>query len=244
MQPKPRRALTKTHCRTVLSYDEFEQGCRTITVNNVTGRPEEYQYEISLVAGAVHLIRHPLDNIVSRKHHMVRREVNTGILTADQAHELFPDTREGLISWCDYKLKKTRVWLQFPKEKLETVAPNLSSVPCYGDLLYYIQWHNLAAKTLFNHGIPSFVLYYEDYATNYNATVKELYSFIFDSNSTTSADPQSLPVLDWNKHVPFHDTKTYHELFSSVEKAAVEQAVKVLSSRLGWEVLGRYYRTT
>jgi hypothetical protein len=78
-RPKPHRALTKTHCNTEpVSYEKFEKSCRTIAISNSSGHLNEYQYNASLVTAAVHLIRHPLDNIVSRKHKMLRKQVSTG----------------------------------------------------------------------------------------------------------------------------------------------------------------------
>ena len=239
-RPKPRRVLTKTHCDTVLTFPEFEKGCRTIAINNSSGHPEEYQYNASLVAAAIHLIRHPLDNIVSRKHHMLRKEVNTGILTEQQAHERFPETAQGLVNWCDYKLNKTRSWQQFVPKGLNAIAPDLTSVPCYGDLMYYIQWHNLAAKTLLLYKIPSMVLYYEDYAADYNATIRQLYEFVFRGHTNQSDSTTPLP-LDWNHHVPFENSKVYHDYFTPTQQAAVQQAVATLSTKPAWSLLDRYY---
>ncbi|GKY96666.1 hypothetical protein MPSEU_000626200 [Mayamaea pseudoterrestris] len=232
--PKPARTLTKTHCRTVLNYRDFEEGCRTIQINNSTGHPEEYQYNASLVTAAVHLVRHPLDNIVSRKHHMLRKEINLGILSAEQAQTQFDDSAQGLNKWCSYKLQKTKSWLQFPQSSLDhNVAKHLSDVPCYGDLLYYIQWHNMATKTLHEYKVPSHILYYEDYAKkSYNATVQRLYDFVFDAPETP---------LNWTNQLAFEDSKIYHDYFTAEQRLAVEQAVRKLATPSAWQILRRYY---
>jgi hypothetical protein len=232
--PHPPRALTKTHCVTTISdYTEFERGCRTASWNNISGRLDEQIYDRRLVSAAVHLIRHPLDNLVSRKHHMLRRDVNLGKLTVEQS-QLFTDTPTGFSAWCDHKLKTSPLWhgLVAPHSVQEY---KLDEIPCYVDLLYYIRWHNFATQLLNEYGIPFYVLYYEDYAQHYMTTIQDLYAFVFQDDTTSL-------IQNWTASAPFDSTKRYHdEWFTPEQQMAVERVVRNLTTPESWNLLRRYY---
>jgi hypothetical protein len=153
-----------------------------------------------------------------------------------QVQDYIPDTPQGFRNWCEYKLNATPSWKHFRPRSLRRVDKLLSSVPCFADLMFYIQWHNLAIKTLHMYQIPTFVLYYEDYASNYNQTIRDLYQFVFDTDQINSS-----AVLQWNNHVLFQDTKIYHDYFTREQALAVEQAVQKLSNQSAWSLLQHYY---
>jgi hypothetical protein len=166
---------------------------------------------------------------------MLRHEVKNGKLTAEQL-QFFTDTPTGFSAWCDYKLKTSTLWRQNAPYVVQQYKP-LEEIPCYVDLLYYIRWHNFAAKLLNNeYDIPYYVLYYEDYAQDYMTTIQDLYTFVFQDDTTVL-------IRDWTAGAPFNSTnKHYHDVyFTPEQQLAVERVVRNLTTPESWKLLRRYY---
>ena len=172
--------LTKTHCgsrctncsmsKYLESHDMFLQHCLEgrYKVKDDGGQliDKVGSYNKELVKRAVHLIRDPFDNVVSRFHlhykHFVQRN------QTDQLN-LYPRSREGFRKFCSYEGER-----YYSEEKqswaYRAVFDTVKDVPCHADFYRYIQWHNLAFITTWNLDIPSLVIHYENYTNNFQKT--------------------------------------------------------------------------
>lgn len=231
--------LTKTHCGgrcngcPPSSYlqkpNTFAYHCLSgskLKHNNSTGgraQPVKVTYDSSLVHKAVHLVRNPFDNIVSRYHlerHELAKRNHTKLLA------LFSDSKPGFRRYCrymnaKYEQKVEATWLP--------TALALQHVPCRDDFFRYISWHNHAFTTTDNilH-LPTYVLHYEDYSGDaFNTTVSNLLKFLNLSQAQEA--------------YPFRQGQSYENYFTSVEKRRVKEAIKVLSVPQTWESLSRYF---
>lgn len=184
-------------------------------------------YASSIPRKIVHLIRNPFDNIVSRMHHgVIRRKQFLG--WTDEQLAPFNDTRQGFLSWCKYVDKD--FWRRDGGQarKLNIEVPSLAKeIPCHSDFYRYSQWHNHVVGLSEKLKIPTHVLFYEDYATNFNKTVSDLFEFL------------DLPIV--NGPSVFVPGKTYGSFFSASERLAVRQYVKNISSPQSWDLLRRYF---
>ena len=179
MQPES-RILTKTHCHVGVEADWFWQKCHSTSWHEQESNRtvhKSVEYNISLLTssqtsvvpltGVVHLVRNPLDNLVSRMHLRVKRmarrrhwDSNTvdfylgrrnSTTTTNNNNETTVDSndvaaaaeRQGFLAWCRDQVddQTTQHSLLHPE-----ISALLSAIPCYTDLLYYLRWHNLACR--------------------------------------------------------------------------------------------------
>jgi hypothetical protein len=91
-----------------------------------------------------------------------------------------------------------------------------------------VKWHNLAHETIEKLGIPSHILYYEDYASKFDTTKRGLFEF--------------LDLKDLGNSVSFEPGKSYEEYFTPREHKQIFVMIKNLSSSTSWKSLMRYAR--
>jgi hypothetical protein len=226
--------LTKTHCgmrcvvcppdRYVETTFSFRRRCfsgKRAKNPGVDGRMayEDVEYADRRVARAVHLIRDPFDNVVSR-FHLERHEGHS-------ATE-YPKSRDGFRSYC----QRMNQYL-LPHESRATflnsdVMEILKDVPCRSDFIRYAEWHNLAFATTHDMGLETFVLHYDEYDTSFNATVGALLEFL---KLDARAEPE-----------PFVRGKEYHDHFTPDERDAVRRAFAYLASKAAWKEMARYFK--
>jgi Sulfotransferase domain len=179
---------------------------------------EEVEYEDRRVSKAVHLIRNPFDNVVSR-FHMERHD-------GKSATE-YPATREGFRWFC----QRMNDDLQHEESKAtflgEDVMDILRDVPCRSDFIRYVEWHNLAFATTHDLGLETFVLHYDTYTTDFNGTVASLLKFL---NLESRAEPE-----------PFIRGKEYLDYFADSERDSVRKAFMILASKTAWKEMEQYF---
>lgn len=186
-----------------LSPDAFEEACLT----GKRGDKQSVTYDRKIPKKAIHLIRNPLDNLVGRmhlfnKHHRDRVPFET--------------SRGGLAAWCKYLDDK------YP------VDDAFRSVPCQAEWFRYVQWHNLAWETTRTRlQIPVHYLYYDQYASRYNETLRGVLDFL---QLSAVSDP-----------LPFHAGKTYQSLFGISHMQAAARAVKESALPEVWKLLEPYF---
>lgn len=233
----PDQVLTKTHCSVgdATSYEEFVQSCFSVVFNsnrpgNVTVVP--YSKEVP-VSKFVHLIRSPMDNLVSRKHMAVRKAVKSGSVSdGERAEFLLNDTVDSFQDWCkQYDLQMLpRILHRRNSEALRDWLTELAdttghlTIPCLSDLYWYVNWHNWAFQL--THNQVSLLLRYEDYTNDYNTTVTRLLNFL---GLTAVAAPAA-----------FESYKSY-AYYSDDQLLAIRDYVKLFSSEESWDVLRRYF---
>lgn len=161
--------MTKTHCHGYCSLGScgpsyihnprsFEIGCRTrmrhvVATQDGSIARETDSYDAERVKKAIHLIRHPLDNVVSRFHHERNRAKKDG----DAEFEVsFPNNQIGFQNWCNMLDEDRSLFQIWPVSVDRDLKDKMRNVPCYSEFFKYVQWvgflHLLAACLCY--GVP------------------------------------------------------------------------------------------
>mmetsp|Transcript_39696 Transcript_39696/g.82500 ORF Transcript_39696/g.82500 Transcript_39696/m.82500 type:complete len:404 (-) Transcript_39696:685-1896(-) len=241
----PTFVLTKTHCGgycdscvpsefVLPTADDFERKCRRSErdfVSASTNKTSSLQLAYKThIPKAIHLIRHPLDNIVSRMHLSLKKvRPPTGRLPKKLPGRIgswlnsiadLPTKREQLVEWC--KMTDALQAKKWDSSQLVTsdIKRKVQQAPLCGlELFRYVQWHMRALEmtTAHHHDMKTHILYYESYSTNYNATVQGLLDF--------------LELKDTGDREPFHGNKTYFDtLFTPQERHESAELIRFLAS--------------
>jgi hypothetical protein len=236
-RPSKGYILTKTHCGSrcqhcsVSDYVEnhalFLQHCLegryNIKDNKGILTEKLGSYDKALVKRAVHLIRDPFDNVVSRFHlhykHLVKKN------RTDQV-AAYPRTREGFRRFCNDEGKhynNEEKHSKFYADVFETVK----DVPCHADFYRYIQWHNLAFTTTWDLNIPSMIVHYENYTDNFNKTKDALLEFLGQDGIYNAP--------------AFVTGKTYREYYLQEEITALHVMFSKLALEKTWYSTKHYF---
>ena len=248
-----RYVMTKTHCggrcqtcgpsKYIETPESFLEACLKgghyipkTTANKDTGKKSSLndmefvnsKYDKKLVQRAIHLIRDPFDNLVSRFHleqHEKTKKNRTEWLQS------YPNTAEGFQSWCGYmdgKTLKDETKSDLIDDKVRSL---FKKIPCHGDFYRYTQWHNLALKVVEDLDLPTLVVHYENYERNYEGAVDAVLDFL---------------ELPRNNALPeFIAGKRYKSLyFSDKQRLAALELIRYLADEETWELLERYDDTT
>jgi hypothetical protein len=98
--------------------------------------------------------------------------------------------------------------------------------------------HNRALQVTTRNDIPTHTLYYEEYSTDFNGTVKLLLDFLEIGPSFREADGKSFqPEL--LEPLSFLSGKTIY--FSGATIRTAKQVVKALATSECWKLLRRYF---
>ena len=219
----PSLILTKTHCNMQYRLDEFASGCRTVR-HTINGTMFEHLYPVELVEKAVHLIRHPLDNLVARMHHGMKKFRNE---LPDSVLSTVPADKVRFHNWCAFLDRKFGVFatqFQFTPESYALVR----SIPCFSDLLHYVNWHNRAGQVIDQLQLPFHVVYFEDYTSRYDAATRDLFDFL------------GLEQVQQPK--PFIPGKTYHHYFDEREIRAISEILWETANPRTRNLLSYYLR--
>ena len=229
--------LTKTHCGSrcnncsVSKYVEnhalFLQHCLEgrYNIKGENGQLKEVlgSYNKALVKRAVHLIRDPFDNVVSRFHLHYKNLVKNNKTDYIAA---YPRTREGFQRFCSDMGK--RYYSEEVQSKIYmNVFDTVKNVPCHADFYRYIQWHNLAFITTWDLNIPSMIVHYENYTDNFNKTKDTLLAFLGQDG-----------VYDAPKFVT---GKTYRDYYTVDEVNAVSVMFSKLALEKTWLNTKHYF---
>ena len=218
--------LTKTHCggRCEMcgpsDYVENPHSFLTQCLSGRVGDETASQYDIKLVKKAVHLIRNPFDNVVSR-FHLERK------LFSDRGNNKFTSDRTGFLAFClrlsdNYGAEERDArWLD------PHVYDMIKDVPCFSDFVRYVQWHNLAFVATQDKAIPTLVLHYEKFESNFDETVDGLIEFL--------ESPRR------GKNIEFILGKEYLDYFSEVEKDAIREGIKRMALSPTWDNVKHYF---
>ena len=203
--------LTKTHCdgfglgpHWLRSKEDFLEGCLRTSAGGLSSSPSSY--DLSSVKKAIHLIRNPFDNIVSRFHH------ERNLYMSRQEKLQYASSPEGFRAYCHDKQDITK-WRHHLKSSIaEKLWAHLDGVPCHIDFLRYVIWHNNAFEVLSESNKPTFILHYESYATDWHETVLALLDFLDQS------------FVERKQYIPFASDKVYRDQFindSNTESSAL-----------------------
>jgi Sulfotransferase domain len=232
--------LTKTHCggychdclpsTWIETPHSFLAHCATTddrpvkdATNGGRQAANRHVYDYKEVTRAVHLIRDPVDNMVARYHLEV---IRVTALNQTDMMERYTYDAEGFANLCaDSTLdreghKDSRM---DPK-----VFKLIETIPCHIDLVRYVQWHNLAFLTTQEAlNLPTHILYYEDYGSDFEGTLQSLLEFLELPNTGHRLD--------------FQPGKSYHNYFSDDQISRMRTAVMMLALPITWKHLERYF---
>ena len=229
--------LTKTHCGSrcdmcgpenyVENHHLFLKKClETAYISNHTngGNIKSVgSYDKKLVARAVHLIRDPFDNIVSRfhlRHNRYMKRNDTDSL------EKYPTSREGFRAFCSH-LSELYADEEEASRFYQDVIDVIRNVPCHADFFRYIQWHNLAFITTWDLQIPTLIIHYENYTVNFNQTKNLLIEFLEQAEN--------------NESPHFETGKTYRDYFSKDEISAISKMFTTIALDKTWQYTRHYF---
>ncbi|GKY94055.1 hypothetical protein MPSEU_000372100 [Mayamaea pseudoterrestris] len=236
MSIPPRYILTKTHCKgfcsgrvcgadkTIQTVRSFAIGCLSGTRAIETNRgleKVEITYDAKLVGKAIHIFRHPLDNIVARFHleyNVQRARGNTAFTDA------FTKDENGFKRWC--RLEDTNRSLLAHRLIDKRLRQVMAAIPCFNDFYRYIQWHNLAFSVSHDLNLPTMILHYDNYSKDFEATRDNLLNWL------------ELPRVA--NGVKFHDGKVYRSYYTLEEKQAIHAFIREFSSAETWKHLINY----
>jgi hypothetical protein len=232
--------LTKTHCTGYCSKcgpwkllldtpRSFLRGClsgtRAVQLDNGTLVAYDTIYDASLVKKAIHIFRHPLDNIVARFHLEYNEMKDAG------AHEFvqkFPKNATGFERWCQ-RSDKNRVLLE-SKYLDDDIKRTLVKVPCHNEFFKYVQWHNNAFYALRDlqrsHGLETMLLHYREYSENFEEARDKVLNFL------------ELPRV--GTPLTFHPGKEYRHYYTVDQKLSILRFVREYATPETWEQLEDY----
>jgi hypothetical protein len=219
--------LTKSHCHSFckkchtfeldIEQEGFERGC------HMGSKEHPCNYDLKLVKKNIHLVRNPFDNVVARFHNSFKTYKEGEPFKESTDSGVYNKSLNGFLSYCswhnaEYSSKHTDAFLVDPKH-----AGLAKKVPCVGEFFKYITWHNLAFETIQKMGVPSMILYYEDY--NYEETLPTILSFL------EAEEVSEAPAFFW------HD---YPEYYGEEARSAAMTLMKSWASKDTLGLISRY----
>jgi hypothetical protein len=222
-KPIPKYTLTKAHCfgystpsppskYVNISLDAFDERCRSITVRHDDDEETHTPYSTKTPVKAVHIVRNPFDNMVSRWHLFNKDH--------DDSYENFEDFCE----YWDGRNERKRAEDYIPQDLWSL----MKGLPCQADWYRWVQWHNLAFQLAERYNFPVLYINYEDYGTNQDGVLQDLLNFL------------ELPKK--NEPTPFHKGKSYLDEFSRDEQQKAKQFVEYFASEKTWAFVKRYFQ--
>lgn len=230
--PKESFVLTKTHCggycmdcgpkAYLHTGDSFEEACTT-GAKHVEDGHETVSYDSALIQRAVHLFRDPFDNIVGRMHLAIDHKGD------DPSVAAYTNDQQGLEAWCSY-LDRTFAAQEAESPLQQILRIQYKDLPCHAEWFRYVQWHNRAYEvTRQRLGVDVHYLFYENYTTNFDETVQEIFDFLH------------LPVRDTEPQ-PFYSGKSYGNFYSENHARRAAHFVRRLALPPVWAKLKHYFK--
>ena len=225
--------VTKTHCglynfddekdRNVRDFDNFFTLCASDQEDGATPLAH-----IEKVKKAIHLVRDPFDNAVSRIHH----EQKVGRL-----HNV-ADASGGTLGTNEMNLIRGQCFIHNDlPNNVATLGSFLTphqfkmieDVPCRTDFVKYVLWHNKAFEATDHDltGAETMLIHYDSYQSDFEGTVTSLISFL-------EMQEEYIPPL-------FSAGKVYGSYFTKDERSNVKKVFKELASESTWKALRRYF---
>lgn len=198
-----------------------QRGVRRSSRNDTTVH-SDVVYPTNRLTKAIHLIRDPFDNVVSRFYAETKGDRGGPIV--------LNKTREGFREFCQ---GRNRRFLEDEKhlKLLEKEWLDLTQgVPCREDFFRWVEWHSQAFHLTNDMQLETLVLHYRSFKTDgFNATCNRLLEFL---TLKRQDDPE-----------PFVDDTTYFGYFTADERKRIGLVIKQLSSHVLWQHVAQYFLT-
>jgi hypothetical protein len=215
---------------------QFEQACRTGNrrVNGVRQDKVTYTLDGKLLAGAIHLVRNPFDNVVARLHYSQKSWNSSSDESDQKKHDLFTRDKEGFELWCSYQdhisAKRQRKHGIFDSELWKEL---LEPLPCHAEFYRYLHWHNMAFSVLehyqyFSANFRIYTLFYENYTQHFTDVTNELLNFLqFEDKRAEPPD--------------FFPGKTYPDYFEPEHVELVSRLAQAVLKPEAYALLQHYF---
>eukprot|EP00978_Attheya_sp_CCMP212_P047802 scaffold432507_cov71-Attheya_sp.AAC.1 len=222
--------ITKTHCggrcimcrpaKWILTHEEFMNDC--LRYEYAAVRDDSLLYDFGFVEKIIHLVRDPMDNIVSRFHH----ERNEHMPEDDK--KVYAKNSEGFREFCSDRIDRPH-WDRELGTLIDTeLWEVLKEVPCHTDFLRYLYWHNHVFQITEEAKKPNLLIHYERYGTHWNETLTELLSFLGQS-------------VKGHDLFPYIGGKNYRHFYEDWEVDAVLSACKAIATERTWSSIRHYF---
>ncbi|CAJ1944627.1 unnamed protein product [Cylindrotheca closterium] len=224
--------ITKTHCGSrcmycgpevyVVTADDFLSSCSSghARIANKT-EAVDVHYPPERVASAIHLIRDPFTNIISRFHQRRKNQEDKNLTEWLSQH---PNNSTGFQRWCK------ELDNQYRQEDIEYFGlEHVPKAPCHGEFFKYAQWHSLVedALDLISHPVPVLTVYYEDYASKLEETTETILNFL---------------DLDLVGRIKVFKAKTeVSEYFTAEQKDSIKEFIRDVASSAAWAHIQHYF---
>mmetsp|Transcript_5303 Transcript_5303/g.7280 ORF Transcript_5303/g.7280 Transcript_5303/m.7280 type:complete len:399 (-) Transcript_5303:125-1321(-) len=223
-----RYIITKTHCTgygTIQPPDKRVNTRRTFLLGCLRGNHNgiDMHYDEKLVQRAIHLIRDPFNNIVSRFHLQQHAHTKKG---DNNWLKKYPSTPEGFQNWCTFMNNSNKNEENDSRFIDDDLRNAQKGVPCFAEFFEYAQWHQLALDTTRDLKIPTLVMHYENFETDHNRTIKKIFDFL-------ELEPEG-------EEKEFIAGKSYDEYFTKTQRAKAMNLIKEFVNPDTWELLERY----
>lgn len=208
----------------------------TVPASLIQYKRQHVMYDPVVVERAIHLVRNPFDNLVSRFHHEQKENPKRG---KERWVNRYSNDITGFKRWCsdeDTISERTSDerranWTKYgyPSD----TAMYFRGVSCHAEFFRYVHWHLMSIRVVEMLEIPVLVVHYEDYNQDgvSNTTDRMLNFLNLDRVGTT------LPN--------FHSNKDYSQYFTREERASASDLMRRLvsskSSVKGRKLLERYW---
>lgn len=200
-------------------------------------------YHPAVVERAIHMIRNPFDNLVSRFHHEQKeyRKKNRTAWT-----ERYTNDVPGFKKWCVDIDSMSEMeydhldWKSYGYNQT-AILLDVRGVSCHAEFFRYAQWHILAINIVELLDIPVLYVHYEEYANDINDLTDQMLKFL---NLDRKKGEEELPF--------FQSNKDYSAYFTREERASASEFMRRLvdanssrrsssSRRTAHELLDRYW---
>ena len=242
LHPHPKTTvLTKTHCggychdcppsdsaetphSFLLHCASANENKDTVGVDGHVVLPAiRYRYDYNEVDRAIHLMRDPLDNMVARYHYDATKLVRAN---PEAWADRYTNNAQGFANLC------ADTALKYVNRSHDSIDPQvlelIEDIPCHLDLFRYVQWHNLAFIVTDDAlQVPTLVVHYEDYSSNFEGTLETMLDF--------------LELPNTGNYAAFVKGKSYRNFFTEDQIARLRTATMMLSLPVTWQYLERYF---
>jgi len=201
-----------------------------------------YYHNVSLlrrIRKTVHLIRHPLDNLVSRFHLFVQN-YNRKHASSSSYNQTFAQYCTDMNSNQVAKQQQQQWDQPCPPKGGNQTHFSLQEVPCFSDLIKYVTWHNRAFAMTSSKfwSMPTFVLRYEDYSggvEKFQKTQHTLLQWLEIPPSWTNDNDQPR-----RRVATFEEGKTYHHFYTRRQRQAMRFWTQRWATPETWQYLKDY----
>ena len=182
-------------------------------------------YDPSLVQRAVHVVRDPFDNIVSRFH--LEQNVHKKKKNDEEWLTKHPSTPKGFQDWCQAMDDKVHEEEKESRFLDDALLKAFEGVPCHSEFYRHTQWHSLALAATNKMKIPALILhYYERFEDDFDNMYEELFSFL-----ELPRDGQMTEFVTGKKYQDCFDTTQRRKAMALVEELCIDIIIPVASCR-------------